>query len=68
MGNAPEVPSELKREQAGVNFIFNAEDVAAYEEFKKEHPGTILKEHIDSDLSDVVTDSSNRHGYYIFKF
>jgi hypothetical protein len=36
--------------------------------FKEEHPGTILREHIDSDLSDIVTDSSNRHGYYIFKF
>ena len=68
MGNAPEVPENLKREKAGVNFIINADDVAEYEKFKEEHPGTILREHIDSDLSDIVTDSSNRHGYYIFKF
>ena len=68
MGVQPEIPSIEKREYAGVNFIMTADDVVVYEQFKHEHPGTILKEHIDSDFSDIVTDSSNRHGYYIFKF
>lgn len=68
LGTRPEVPVIGERKYAGVNFIIGEEDVKLYEEFKKEHPGTIVREHIDSDLSDAVTDSSNRHGYYIFRF
>ena len=68
LGIQPAIPDIKERQYAGVNFIMNQSDVEAYEQFKKDHPGTILKEHIDSDLSDMVTDSSNRHGYYIFRF
>ena len=68
LGIQPEIPDIKERRYAGVNFVMNQSDVEAYEQFKKDHPGTILKEHIDSDLSDMVTDSSNRHGYYIFRF
>ena len=68
MGEDPEVPETLGNSYAGVNFVINQDDVEAYKRFKEEHPGTILREHIDEDLSDMVTDSSNRHGYYIFKF
>ena len=67
MGEDPEVPEVFESNKAGVNFIIDQKDVDAYEQFKKEHPGTIVREHIDSDLSDAVTDSSNRHGYYIFR-
>lgn len=67
IGEDPEVPETLESNKAGVNFIIDRKDVEAYEQFKKEHPGTIIREHIDSDLSDAVTDSSNRHGYYIFR-
>lgn len=67
LGEDPEVPETMESNKAGVNFVINREDVDAYEQFKKEHPGTIIREHIDSDLSDAVTDSSNRHGYYIFR-
>ena len=66
IGNAPEVPDIKERRYAGVNFVLKAEDMVEYENFKREHPGAILKEHIDTDFSSVVTDSSNRHGYYIF--
>ena len=69
MGEDPEVPADLKPiAKAGVDFIIGSDDVKKYEEFKAAHPGVILKEHIDSDLSDIVTDSSNRHGYYIYRF
>ena len=67
MGRQPEIPEIGERKYAGVNFIITADDVVEYEQFRHEHPGTILREHIDSDFSDIVTDSSNRHGYYIFK-
>ena len=68
LGIRPEVPDIRERRLAGVDFIIDAEDVKRYEAFKAEHPGVIVREHIDSDLSDVVTDSSNRHGYYIYRF
>lgn len=66
MGEDPEVPAISTIAKAGVNFIMDSRDVEEYEKFKQEHPGAILREEIDSDLSDAVTDSSNRHGYYIF--
>lgn len=68
LGIKPEVPDIKERHMAGVDFIMNESDVAVYERFKKDHPGAIIKEHIDEDLSDAVTDSSNRHGYYIYRF
>ena len=68
IGNRPDTPDITKAEFAGVNFIMTAEDVIEYERFKREHPGAIVREHIDSDFSDIVTDSSNRHGYYLFKY
>ena len=64
----PEIPSGVPVAYAGVNFLMEAKDVVDYRNFKEEHPGAILKEHIDSDFSDAVTDSSNRHGYYIFRY
>ena len=64
----PEIPSGVSAAYAGVNFLMEAKDVVEYRNFKEEHPGAILKEHIDSDFSDAVTDSSNRHGYYIFRY
>lgn len=66
LGRDPQVPEIRTVAKAGVNFIMNADDVAVYEKFKAEHPGAILKESIDDDLSEAVTDSSNRHGFYIF--
>ena len=68
LGEDPEVPEIIPVDHSGVNFIISQKDVEAYEQFKADHPGIILKEHIDSDLSDIVTDSSNRHGYYIFRY
>lgn len=67
LGIKPETPIINNRSRVGVNFIMDAEDVLEYERFKQTNPNSIVKAHIDSDLSDIVTDSSNRHGYYIFK-
>lgn len=64
----PEIPSGKAQAHAGVNFLMEAKDIVEYRNFKEEHPGAIIKEHIDSDFSDAVTDSSNRHGYYIFRY
>jgi biotin carboxylase len=67
LGVQPEIPDIRERHLAGVDFIFNEEDAAAFEQFKKDFDGTILRSHVDSDFSESVTDSSNRHGYYIWK-
>ena len=67
LGIEPAVPQIEERKKVGVNFILNQADVEEFEKFKKEHSGRIVREHVDSDLSDIVTDSSNRHGFYIFE-
>ena len=66
LGIKPKVPDIRERRKVGVNFIFDEKDVAEYEKFVDEHGDEIIRAEIDEDLSDVVTDSSNRHGYYIF--
>ena len=68
MGSTPEFPMITKRNNVGINFIINADDLKEYESYKSLQDVMIIKEQIDSDLSDLVTDSSNRHGYYIFKY
>lgn len=68
MGKKPEIPHIEKRNRVGVNFIIDAVDLETYESFKKEKDVCIVKEQIDDDLTDLVTDSSNRHGYYIYRY
>lgn len=66
LGRSPEIPVIKERKRSGVNFIITKDDVVKYEEFKKANPNAIIKEHIDTDFSSIVTDSSNRHGYYLY--
>ena len=67
MGRKIEPPVIENRGTFGVEFIIDSKGVEIYEEFKKNHPERMIREHIDSDLSEMVTDSSNRHGYYIYR-
>ncbi len=51
---------------AGVKFIFNQEDLKAFEKIREEDEDIILRYEIDEGhIGDTVTDSSNRHGYYL---
>lgn len=67
LGEEPEKPIIEKNRKVGVNFIFNQEDVIKFNEFLSNNKDKIVEYSVDDDLSDAVTDSSNRHGYYIFK-
>ena len=67
MGNGLDEPEIKNIARSGVNFIITKEDADNYEQFKKDFKGQTVRDYVDSDFSDVVTDSSNRHGYYIFK-
>ncbi|MBQ3642622.1 ATP-grasp domain-containing protein [bacterium] len=48
-----------------INFIFTLNDIEKYNEIKNKY--NIIREKIDyKNISEKVTDSSSRHGYYIF--
>lgn len=65
LGIKPSVELNENRKVAGVRFFFNEEDVSVLKNIQKEHPEYIVEYDVDEDFSDKVTDSSNRHGYFI---
>ena len=50
---------------AAVRFIFNQHDLDVLELIKKEAPEIIVNYEYYGNLTCEVTDSSNRHGYYL---
>ena len=63
-----EPPREFKEEiskAAGVRFIFEEEDRKAYRKLLAEHPEYLIRAEISEEEGEV-TDSSSRHGYFLF--
>ena len=48
-----------------IRFVFAKEDIIVLERLKKEHPEYLISYDVEKEPSGVVTDSSNRFGYYI---
>ena len=48
-------------------FIFEQKDVEALKLLKKDHPEYLVDEHVETITDHVVSDSSNRFGYFIMK-
>ena len=51
--------------QASVRYILTKEDLTEYERILREDPDSIVHSEIHSEVSTAVTDSSNRHGFWI---
>ena len=65
-GNAPDLTPKRAPGKASVRFIFTADDRAAFEAVRTEAPETLWRWSCDdADLARAVTDSSNRHGWWI---
>ena len=63
-----EKPEILKQSSkaAGIRFIFDQTDICAYQRLKAEHPEWLIREDIKPIAEDkLVTDSSNRYGYFL---
>lgn len=52
---------------SGVRFIFDENDVNQVKTIVREYPDDVIRYHIDKNINSVVTDSSSRHGYCLFK-
>ena len=65
LGKKPEVYMNKKLQNAGIKFIFNKKDYELFNEAKKNSEIKIIDSSIDEHMDDEVTDSSNRHGYFI---
>ena len=65
LGKKPEVYTNKKLQNAGIKFIFNKKDYELFNETKKNSEIKIIDSSIDEHMDDEVTDSSNRHGYFI---
>ena len=63
-GTAPDFRIVAKPKPVQINFIISEEDI---KHFAMVNPDSIIKKsHFNSDFDEQVTDSSNRHGFYIF--
>lgn len=68
-GQAPDFTLKRKPEPVAIRFIFGEKDKAQYAALKATRPQDILITDFENVAvgSDVVTDSSNRHGFYIYR-
>lgn len=65
LGKEPSFELINEPKESYIDFIFTAEDLVKYNVVKKNF--TIVRESIDlTNISEKVTDSSSRHGYYIY--
>ncbi len=64
-GKAPDLTVKRTPRRAEIRFIFTPEDVKALEHVRREAPDAVWRWEYDGRASAQVTDSSNRHGYWI---
>lgn len=66
-GRKPDLTPKRAPRPASIRFLFTQSDLAALETLRRTAPETIWRESVDDSslLTQEVTDSSNRHGYYI---
>ena len=64
-GRAPDLTPKRGPGRASVRFIFTENDLAAFEAVRAAAPETLWRFRCDDDLGGAVTDSSNRHGWWI---
>ena len=65
LGNEPEKYISKNITNAGIKFIFNKNDYDLFNEVKSIENIKIIDCSFDDHFDDAVTDSSNRHGYFI---
>ena len=65
LGKEPEEYENKKIGNAAIKFVFNNNDVDLFNKVKLDERIKIIDYKIDENIDDVVTDSSNRHGYFI---
>ena len=67
LGREPDLTAKREPMAAEIRFVFSPDDVCLLEQLRRESPQRILRWVCDGQAQKkVVTDSSNRHGYWIF--
>ena len=64
-GRAPDLTPKRAPGPARIRFIFTAADAAEMERIRRAAPDTVWRAEYDGAPDKAVTDSSNRHGYWI---
>lgn len=61
----PNVKKEMTNKYSAVIYIFNKKDLKKIEKIKKDNPDILVEYMIFDNFDENITDSSNRHGYYV---
>lgn len=67
LGEVPDVKAYHEGAAAGVHYIFGEKDKIVLEQLKKEHPDYLIREEINGDGAETITDSSSRYGMFLMK-
>ena len=65
LNNKPTLYERLSNKYSAVIYIFDKNDLNKLDEIKKEDSGILVEYEVFDDCNDKITDSSNRHGYFI---
>lgn len=67
MGEEPDLSENEHYKYAAVRFVMNNDDVERLERIKTEIPWILEQYELHGNDDETVTDSSNRHGYYLIR-
>lgn len=66
LGEKPSLDSNGRHYASAVRYIFTEEDHEVYRDIINTHPEYIVYSEIPDFSNEIVTDSSTRHGFYVF--
>ena len=65
VGEAPLIERDSRNVKVAIRFVMSESDLDELNKLKETEPSCILEENVNPVTDEVVTDSSNRFGYYI---
>ena len=67
LGETPDLSSRRDNAAAGIHYIFGDSDREVLDKLKAEHPEYLVREEINGDGTEEITDSSSRYGMFLMK-
>lgn len=69
LGQAPKIPDADDNhaiKYAAIHFVFTSDDIEAYQNILKDEKYSVIQSDIPESIDGIITDSSNRKGYFIY--
>lgn len=67
LGEEPDLSRDGMCACAAVRYVLDQKDLEALQQVKREHPEYVIRESVHKAVERKVSDSANRHGYYMLR-